>query len=175
LVIGGGGIAIELLRLLRPFEVRTVVVRRCATPVDGADRVVDRARMAAELADTDVVFLAAALTPETFGIVGAAELDRLPSHAVVVNIGRGALLDTDAVVQRLADGRLGGVALDVTEPEPLPDGHPLWRHPRALVTPHTACPPDLVRELAASRVRENVSRALSGAPLLGVVDPVHGY
>ena len=90
------------------------------------------------LTESDYVVLCAPLTPETHGLIGARELDLLGPAGVLVNVARGALVDTDALVAALRDGRVGGAFLDVTEPEPLPDGHPLWSEPRALITPHVA-------------------------------------
>lgn len=93
----------------------------------------------------------------------------------LVNIARGSLVDTDALVEALAGGRIGGAALDVTEPEPLPDGHPLWDEPNALITPHSANPSSLMVPALAVRVRRNTESFLSGRQLEGVVDVAAGY
>ena len=92
-----------------------------------------------------------------------------------MNIARGALVDTDALVAALRDGRLGGAFLDVTEPEPLPDGHPLWSEPRALITPHVANTRAQLEAALERRVEQNVARFRAGEPLLGMVDPAAGY
>jgi phosphoglycerate dehydrogenase-like enzyme len=96
-------------------------------------------------------------------------------HAWVVNVARGSLIDTDALVEALAAGSIGGAALDVTDPEPLPEGHPLWSEPRALITPHSANPPDALVRRLAERVEENVSRFMAGEELIGVIDVEAGY
>ena len=91
-----------------------------------------------------------------------------------MNVARGAHIVTDDLVAVLAEGRIGGAALDVTDPEPLPDGHPLWDEPRCIITPHTANTFEMAIPLLSERVRENVRRRLAGEPLLGLVDPAAG-
>jgi D-3-phosphoglycerate dehydrogenase len=93
----------------------------------------------------------------------------------VVNIARGSLIDTDALVEALAAEAIGGAGLDVTDPEPLPDGHPLWSSPRALITPHVANPPSTMDRDLADRVRENVRRFAAGEELLAPVSAEQGY
>ena len=174
-VVGAGGIAREFLRLLAPFECDTVVVRRSSELVPEAGRTVTTEALHDELREADVVLLAAALTDSTARLVGAEELALLPPTAVLVNIARGPMVDTDALVAALREERLWGVGLDVTDPEPLPDGHPLWTEPRAIVTPHQADTPEMTGPLLAERIRVNV-RALGGeGDFVGVVDPVAGY
>lgn len=175
LVLGAGGIARTYLDLLAPFDTRNVVVRRRAEPVPGAERTVTTERLHDELARADVVVVAAALTTQTRALLGAAELSVMKPGAVLVNIARGGLVDTDALVASLASGRLGGAALDVTDPEPLPDGHPLWDLPTALVTPHTADTREMIEPLLRARVEENLRRFVAGEALDGVVDPAAGY
>ena len=92
-----------------------------------------------------------------------------------MNIARGALIDTAALADALAEGRLGGAGLDVTDPEPLPDDHPLWREPRALITPHAANPREVQTRALADFTRENVRRFAQGEPLNGVIDTGRGY
>jgi D-3-phosphoglycerate dehydrogenase len=108
-------------------------------------------------------------------LVGAAELRAMPEHAWIVNVARGSLIDTDALVEALHAGAIGGAALDVTDPEPLPDGHPLWSAPNALITPHVANPPSAMMRHLAERVRENVRRFAAGDELLAPIDPDAGY
>ncbi len=174
-VLGGGEITSSLLRLLGPWRTHTTVVTRHPRPIDGADEVVGTDVLHAVAARTDVLVLALALTPETERIVDAALLDALPDHAVLVNVARGGHVDTDALVAALREGRLGGAGLDVTDPEPLPDGHPLWSLPNVLLTPHTANTQAMGRPLLAERVRENVRRRIADDELLGPVDVELGY
>ncbi|WP_308287483.1 NAD(P)-dependent oxidoreductase [Cryobacterium sp. 1639] len=175
LIVGAGGIARELIRLLEPFNTAITVVRRSAAAVPGAERTVPADQLSIELPQADVVVLAAALTGGTRHLLGAAELALLKPTAHLVNIARGPLIDTDALVAALADGRLAGAALDVTDPEPLPDSHPLWNEPRCLITPHMADTPEMTAPLLAERIRLNVAALLGNGAFVGVVDPAAGY
>jgi phosphoglycerate dehydrogenase-like enzyme len=174
-IVGAGGIADELIRLLAPFETPVTVVRRSGGNVPGATRTVLVERLDEVLPETDVLVLAAAATEETRGLIGAERLAALPSDAVLVNIARGVLLDTDALLATLDAGHLWGAALDVTDPEPLPDGHPLWNHERCVVTSHTADTDEMVELLLAERVEHNVAAFLGRGTFIGVVDPGKGY
>jgi phosphoglycerate dehydrogenase-like enzyme len=175
LIVGAGGIARELIRLLQPFTSSIVVVRRSADPVPGAERTVTADRLNEELPQADAVVLAAALTSGTRHLLGRAELALLKPTAHLVNIARGPLIDTDALVSALSDGRLASAALDVTDPEPLPDSHPLWSEARCLITPHMADTPEMTAPLLAERIRLNVAALLGNGPFVGVVDPAAGY
>ncbi len=174
-IVGAGGIAVELLRLMQPFDVQTIVVRRSEGQVPGADRTVTSDRLAEILPEADVLVLAAASTAETRHLIGEAELGMLKPTTVLVNIARGPLIDTDALVAALREERLLFAGLDVTDPEPLPDGHPLWTEPRALITPHSADTPEMIAPLLAERVRLNVEAFVSTGRFVGVVDPQAGY
>ena len=175
-ILGGGGITDELLRLMQPWGVRATVVRRQASvAVPLADRVVGRSDLDSVLPGSLVVFLALALTPETRGVIGRRQMDLIGPDGWLINVARGGHVDTDALVEALAAGRLGGAALDVTDPEPLPDGHPLWNEPRCIITPHTADTWDMVLPALEARIRTNVARFVAGEPLEGLVDPHAGY
>lgn len=193
-IVGAGGIAQEIIRLFKVFDTFITVLRRGNEAVPGADQTISMQRLAgwrgradaqpaAEpghtladvLAKADVVVLAAALTAETKGLVGAPELARMKAECILVNIARGALVDTDALLEALASGALAGAGLDVTDPEPLPEGHALWSEPNAIITPHTADTEEMVRPLIAARVRENVRRWGADEPLQGRVNVSAGY
>lgn len=174
-LVGAGGIVRELIRLLAPFGTENIVVRHRSEPVPGASRTVQESALSEVLATADAVVLAAALTTDTFRMIGSTELDRMPQHSILVNVGRGGLVDTDALVDALERGSIGAAALDVTDPEPLAPDHPLWRAPHALVTPHTANTPELMKPLFIRRVVENVRAYLEGSPMSGMVDPRIGY
>jgi phosphoglycerate dehydrogenase-like enzyme len=174
-IIGGGGICRALLTLLAPFRVTATVVRRNPDPVPGAARTLPDAMLADALSDAKVVFLALALTPQTERIIGTAQLAAMRPGGWLVNVARGRHVDTGALVAALDQSQLGGAALDVTDPEPLPDGHPLWAQPRCIITPHTADTVEMTRAMLAARIRENVARFAAGEPLAGVVDPLAGY
>jgi len=174
-ILGGGGIATSLLEQLAPFRVRTTVVRRSGDPVPGASRVMPVDRLHEALDGALVVVLALALTPETSGIIGAPELEVMGQASWLVNVARGRHVDTSALVDALVAGTIGGAALDVTDPEPLPDGHPLWGRHDCIITPHTADTIEMVIPLLAGRIRTNVERLAAGGPLVGQVDAVAGY
>jgi phosphoglycerate dehydrogenase-like enzyme len=174
-ILGGGGITASLLELLAPMRVNATVVRNRPEPVPGAVRTVGQADLHEALADALVVFLALALTPDTEHIIGAAELAAMRPDAWLVNVARGRVVDTDALVEALTKESIGGAALDVTDPEPLPDGHPLWDLERCIITPHTADTMEMIMPLLARRIRDNVARFAAGEPLIGQVDPALGY
>ncbi len=174
-ILGGGGITDSLLRLLSPFDWEVTVLRTRPQPMDGASRVVGPEALADVLGGTDVLVLALALTPDTAGIIGAAELAALPEHAWVVNVARGGHIVTDDLVEALRAGQIGGAALDVTDPEPLPDSHPLWSLPNCLITPHIGNTPDMGLVLLAERVAVNVAHKIAGEPLIGPVYLDLGY
>ncbi|MBS1847891.1 MAG: hydroxyacid dehydrogenase, partial [Actinobacteria bacterium] len=115
------------------------------------------------------------MTPETRGVIDAAALDALADHAWRVTAARGPHIVTDDLVDALRAGRIGGAALDVTDPEPLPDQHPLWSLPNAIITPHVGNTPAMAVPLLGARVTENVRRFAAGDPLIGLVDPDLGY
>lgn len=174
-VLGGGGIAREFLRLVAPFECRATVVRRSDEPVSGAERTVTVEGLHDALAGAELVVLALALTPASRGIIGEEELGVMREDAWLVNVARGAHVDTDALVAALRHGGIRGAALDVTDPEPLPDGHDLWTLDNAIITPHSANTREMARPYLAARVTDNVRRFAAGEPLEGVVDPDLGY
>jgi phosphoglycerate dehydrogenase-like enzyme len=174
-ILGGGGITSSLLEQLAPFRVEATVVRRKPDPLPGATRTVPVSRLHEVLPGALVVYLALALTPETTGIIGAEELELMDETAWLVNVARGPHVDTDALVAALRSGSIAGAAVDVTDPEPLPDGHPLWDAPNCIITPHTADTIEMVMPLLAERIRTNVSRFAAGDELVGLVDPDAGY
>ena len=126
-------------------------------------------------ARADVIVSTLPLTPETRGLMNKAFFDAVKRGALFINVGRGGTVVTDDLVAALEDGRLGGAGLDVTDPEPLPAGHPLWRAPNVIITPHVAAGlagDDEARWLVA---RENLRRYARGGRLLSEVDLAKGY
>lgn len=174
-ILGGGGITEHLVRLLQPFECHVTVVRNRVADMDGVDVVLESDRFAEALPEADVVVLALSLTPETEGIIGRAELESMQSHAWIVNVARGRHIVTDDLVWALGHGVIGGAALDVTDPEPLPPDHPLWTLPNCIVTPHVGNTPAMAVPLLSERIRDNVQRWARGDELVGPVDPRLGY
>ena len=169
-VIGAGGIGKQLIRMLEPHDVEIVAVTR-----SGRDGTLSVEQLPGVWGTADHFVICAPATADTEHLVGATELARMRPHSWVVNIARGSLIDTDALLEALNNNTIGGAALDVTDPEPLPDDHPLWRHPRALITPHVANPPNTMARDLAKRIRENVKRFANGAELLAPVNPDQGY
>jgi phosphoglycerate dehydrogenase-like enzyme len=174
-ILGGGGITESLLRLLKPFDCHVTVVRNRAQDMEGADVVLESDRLMDSLPGADLVVVALSLTPDTEGIISASELELMEPHAWLVNVARGRHVVTDDLVSALREGLIGGAGLDVTDPEPLPDGHPLWSLPNCIITPHVANTPDMAQPLLAARITENVRHFGRGEELIGPVDPELGY
>jgi phosphoglycerate dehydrogenase-like enzyme len=174
-IVGGGGIAESLLRLLGPFRCEVTVVRRTPRAMAGAGSVVGDDRLDEALTGAEVVVLALPLLPGAVGLIDRRRLALLAPGACLVNVARGQHVVTPAVVEALREETLGSAGLDVTDPEPLPDGHPLWTLPNAIVTPHTANTQEMALPLLSARITDNVRRWLAGEPLVGLVDPVAGY
>ncbi len=176
-VLGLGGIGAAVARRALALGMRVAGVRR--RPEQGGPAGVSWVGGPAELprlaADSDCLVIAAPHTPETGAVVDRAVLRRLPEGAVVLNVARGSLLDEDALLELLDSGRLRGAALDVFAKEPLPPGHPFWRHPRVLVSPHASAVTARFWERETGLILENIRRYLAGAPLLNVVDQEAGY
>ncbi|MDE2591235.1 MAG: hypothetical protein KGL41_00040 [Actinomycetales bacterium] len=175
LVVGGGGITEELLKLLNPFRARVTVVRKHVSTMDGAAAVIPFAELDAALPGADFVVLAAALTPETKGLFDAQRLARMKPSAYLVNIARGPMVVTADLIHALDAGVIAGAALDVTDPEPLPDGHPLWNARNIIITPHTADTNEMVLRMFSVRVGENVRAYRGEGQWVGLVDPELGY
>jgi D-3-phosphoglycerate dehydrogenase len=175
LIVGAGGIGRALIGLLAPFGAEVIAVTRRGREVPGATRTLPADRVAEVWGEAHHVVIAAPATDGTRHLVGAAELAAMREDAWLVNVARGTLVDTEALVGALRSGAIGGAALDVTDPEPLPDDHPLWTLPNVLITPHVATPPEAERRHFAARVKENVRRLAAGEELEGLIDPEGGY
>lgn len=174
-VVGVGDVGVSLIRLLGALGAEVLAVTRSGRQVIGASEAQGVGDLVRVLRRADFVVLAAPSTPETRGMIGAEQLRAMRGDAWLVNVGRGDVVDTDALVAALRAGWIGGAALDVTDPEPLSLGHPLWGMPQVLITPHVANPPQAKAASLAKRVRENTERLRDGRPLVGVLDPTSGY
>jgi phosphoglycerate dehydrogenase-like enzyme len=174
-ILGGGGIAQSLVRLLRPFDCHITVVRRQVHAMDGVDEVLESDRYADALAGADLVVLALALTADTDGLIGLGELELMEEHAWLVNVARGGHVVTDDLVTALRQRIIGGAGLDVTDPEPLPAGHALWSLDNCIITPHVGNTPEMARPLLSERITTNVVRFAAGDELVGLVDRDAGY
>lgn len=127
------------------------------------------------LPEADVVVLACPLTSKTQGMFGSEQFAAMKKSAYFVNIARGGLVKQDELIAALRDGKIAGAGLDVTDPEPLPDDHPLWRTPNLVLTPHLGGQSDGARDRMWRLYRENIRRFVAGEPLLCVVDKKRGY
>src|SRR4051812_11001063 len=163
LIVGAGDIGQAIGRMMAGFDVELTYVARTAR-----DGIRSTEELPELLPDADVVVLIVPVTPETTGMVDARLLAAMKDGALLVNAARGVLVDTDALVAELQSGRLRA-ALDVTEPEPLPEGHPLWSAPGLLLTPHVAGAVPDTNDRAAAAVLDQLTRVLEGRPLVNVV------
>ena len=163
LVIGAGGVGRAIQRRLEPFEVDVTMAARTARP-----GVVATADVGVLLPSIDVVVLAVPLTEDTTGLVDEGFLAHMRDGALVVNVARGPVVDTDALVRHVAMGRIRA-ALDVTDPEPLPAGHPLWTLPGVLVSPHVGGNTSAFLPRARRLVEAQMRRFAAGEPLASVV------
>ncbi|MBV1892471.1 MAG: D-isomer specific 2-hydroxyacid dehydrogenase family protein [Ilumatobacteraceae bacterium] len=174
-ILGGGGITESLVRLLQPWKCHITVVRNRVRAMDGVDDVLEAERFADGLPGADLVVLALPLTAHTEGMFSHEEFGLMEEHAWIVNVARGKHIVTDDLVEALRSGAIGGAGLDVTDPEPLPDEHPLWSLPNCIITPHVGNTPDMAIPLLSARVTENVRRFGAGDNLIGLVDVDAGY
>jgi len=163
LVLGAGGVGQAIQRRLEPFEVDVHLVGRSARA--GVHAAGD---VPALLPAADVVILAVPLTDKTHHLVDTAFLSRMADGALLVNVARGPVVDTDALVEQVASGRIRA-ALDVTDPEPLPPDHPLWALPGALISPHVGGNTSAFLPRARRLVAEQLRRFAAGEPLMSVV------
>lgn len=176
LVVGLGGIGTEVADRAHGFGMRVLATRRSdsASPAY-VERVGKPEELLQLLPSADVVALCVPLTPETERMFDASAFAAMKPEAILINIARGKVVDTDAMLAALDSGRLGGACLDVTDPEPLPAEHPLWKAKNVLITPHVAANAELSEERSWAVLRENVRRFGAGEPLLNVVDKKAGY
>lgn len=165
LIVGYGSIGAALDKRLRACDAETIRVARGPRP---AERVHPVSELNSLLPEADIVVLVTPLTKDTRGLLGTRSLARLPDDALVVNVGRGAVLDTDAILAEAGSGRLRA-ALDVTDPEPLPEDHPLWTCPGVIVTPHVAGGAADFYPKAAAFVTSQARAFASGDPLRNIV------
>jgi phosphoglycerate dehydrogenase-like enzyme len=176
LVVGLGGLGTEIARRGHALGMKVIATR--ASGRSGPD-FVSYVGLPDELhklaAQADVVVNATPLTPETTDLFDAAFFSKMKSTAHFINVGRGKSVVTDALVDALAKGRIAGAGLDVTEPEPLPSDHALWRLPNVIITPHVSSASDLGLSARYEVAKENVRRYVNGERMLSVVDVSKGY
>jgi phosphoglycerate dehydrogenase-like enzyme len=178
-IVGLGSIGIEVARLAAPLGMRVAAIRKHvdrSLPDDlRIDEVAAPDRLRDLLPATDVLVLCAALTPETRQLIDRQVLEAIKPGAFLINVGRGRLIDDDAVVEALQNGRLGGAAMDVFTREPLDPSSPYWDLPNVIVTPHMSGAMEDYWTPLVGLFAENLRRFESGRPLLNVVDKEAGY
>jgi phosphoglycerate dehydrogenase-like enzyme len=174
-IVGYGEIGRAVARRAKALGMRVYASRRRPEPDDIADRVFARAELGGMLRESDYVVITAPLTSATRGLIGASEISAMKPGAVLINIGRGPVVDEPALIDALREKRIRGAALDVFDTEPLPDDHPFWTLDNVLLSPHTA---DHVAGWTEDAMRffvSNLERFQSGLPLENVVDKEAGY
>lgn len=167
-VAGYGPIGQEVCRLAAEFGMRPTIVRRAAKG-DEPFPVRALSELAGVAAEADALVVALPLNDDTRGVVSAGVIDAMADHAFLVNVGRGGLVDQDALVAALAEGRLGGAGLDVTTPEPLPSDDPLWSLPNVIITPHNSGSTDGTARRATDCFITNLEHLVEGRPLINEV------
>lgn len=192
-IVGYGSLGRSVASLASAFGARVIALRRRASPAGGpepmtggdeddvfpfeprVDRVVGPDRLHELLAESDIVVLAAPLTPETEGMIDEAAVAAMRKDAWLINVARGRLVDDTALVRALRDNRIGGAALDTFRDEPLPMGSPYWELQNVILTPHTAWSSARVLDRSIDLFCDNLIRFSRGEPLRNVVDPAAGY
>src|SRR5437870_4201844 len=176
-IVGLGSIGLEVARLASAIGMQVSAIRRRAElpRPDGVDDVLPPERLGDLLGTSDVVVLSAPLTASTRRLIGSREIEQMKPGAFLVNVGRGKLVDDDAIVDALRTGRLGGAALDVFTREPLDPSSPYWELPNVIITPHISGAMEDYWTPLVALFAENLRRFQQGQPLLNVVDKHAGY
>ncbi len=180
LILGAGDIGTTLAKWMRPMVKTVIGIRRVERPFpDCYDEMLTLDQLDSRLADADIILCALPQTPETKGLLDARRLGLIKKDAVLVNGGRGSLIDQQALCTLLQAGHFWGVGLEVTSPEPLPEDHPLWDQPRLIITPHAAGnsfgPGSPLERKIWEFIIPNVARYLQGQAPENKVDFATGY
>ena len=172
-VVGAGGIGSAIVPLLKEFGATVQAVTHSGREIEGADESLAMGEF--NWGEPDIIITVTPLTKETHHMVNADVLRAMKPNAVVVNVGRGPLVDTEALTQALQEGTIAGAGLDVTDPEPLPEDHPLWQMDRCLITPHTANIPRYMQARVGELTRRNWEALQEGRPMPTQIDVEEGY
>ena len=175
LVVGLGGIGQEVVKKLAGLGATVIGTSRHGAPVDHVDRLIQVDDIASTVPEVDAIVLTLPGTAATEKLIGADVFAAVKPGTILVNVGRGTVVDEDALVPALRDGRIGFAALDVFATEPLPESSPLWTEPNVLVSPHTAALNSAEDRLIAELFAANATRLLDGDELVNVVDTVDFY
>jgi len=170
-VIGLGNIGRETAKLAKAFDMHIIGTRRHPEiPVEHVDELYGPDTLDPLLKRADFLVLATPHTPETEKIIGSKEIATLPDNAVIINIARGVVIDQDALIEALQSGKLKGAALDVFDPEPLPEDSPLWDMPQVIISPHSASTAETENQKITQIFIDNLHRYLAGDTLNNVLD-----
>jgi len=178
-IVGVGAVGAEIGRMARAMRMHVLGIKRHIEGIEPASLHLDELHTLANLRDvlprSEFLVLTTPHTPETEGMLGRDELELLPKGAVLINLGRGVLVDESALVEVLRSGHLGGACLDVFEKEPLPPESPLWEMPNVLVSPHSASTSNRENERLTDLFCANLRRFLNDEPILNVLDTERLY
>ncbi|BAY08979.1 D-2-hydroxyacid dehydrogenase [Calothrix sp. NIES-2098] len=175
LILGTGNIGQAIASRLKAFGTRVWGGRRRPEALPNFDKIVGQNEWHALLPEVDYLVVATPLTPETKALIDEEVLRALPNHGYLINVGRGAVVDESALTKALAEGWIGGAALDTVSIEPLPQESPLWSLPNLLITPHTSAISPALKERIAALFLDNLQRFRNGQPLRNVVNKQAGY
>ena len=174
-IVGAGAIAGEVARLAKAMDMRVLGVKRSVKPLENYDEVYSNEQLDQVLAQSDFVVILTPLTEQTRHMIGAHQLSCMKPSAVLINIARGPVVDTDALVEALQKGTIGGAALDAVDPEPLPADSPLWDMENVIITPHCAADSTLYMDRAMAQFCENLAHFERGEPLFNEIDLQRRY
>lgn len=174
-IIGAGAIASEVARLCKAMDMTVLGVKRSVTPLENYDKVYSNTEMDEVLAVSDFVVLLTPLTDATRGLIGAEQLAKMKSSAVLINIARGPVVDTAALVDALQRGVIAGAALDAVDPEPLNADSPLWDMENVIITPHCSADSTLYMDRAMAQFCENIRHFEKGEPLFNEINLANKY
>jgi phosphoglycerate dehydrogenase-like enzyme len=175
-IIGVGGIGSQIAQRASAFGMKVIGVDPKDIPLNPyVSKMVYPDQLNSVLPEADVVFISAPHTPQSEGMMGSHQFELMKKGSYFIAVSRGKIYDTQALVKALDEKRLAGAGMDVTNPEPLPKGHPLWKFDNVIITPHIAGQSDGINERRMALIKENISRFVKGEPMLNVVDKVKGY
>ena len=175
-IVGLGGIGMQIAQRAHAFDMKVIGVDPKDIPLSyWISKLVPPDRLDSVLPEADVVFLAAPHTPQTEGLMSAKQFDLMKKNSYFIAVSRGKLYSSEALLSALESKHLAGAGLDVTNPEPLPKGHPLWKCENVIITPHIAGTSDNVQTRRMAVLKENIARFSKGEPLVNVVDKQKGY
>lgn len=174
-IFGAGGIGQELISMLAPFGVHITAVNRSGREVPGAAVSLALSDATSVWSEADFIVLIMPLTEETIGLVDAAKFKAMKKSAILINVGRGQLVNTDDLVEALRTGEIAGAGLEVVDPEPLPDDHPLWGMKNCTMTPHMGASWQVADLHLGEIFNANAAAWEEGKPLPTLIDPKAGY